>query len=227
MAAADPPTRDRILTAAAELMRRHGYAGTGIKAILSAARAPYGSLYHHFPGGKEEVGVETIRQGGRVYLDLVEAYLGGDGDLVAATLALFDDAADFVESTDFADACPIGTIAGEVASTSDPMRRAAADAFASWLAVIEDRLTAAGVAAGPARAVAVELFCAIEGAFLLARTTRDAEPLRTVGRAAAARVAQVLAEAGTAAAGVVGTGTTVGTGARVGARAATPGLTRG
>jgi AcrR family transcriptional regulator len=57
-------TRRRILTANGELMRRHGYAGTGIKAILAASAVPYGSLYYHFPAGKQEVGVETIRRGG-------------------------------------------------------------------------------------------------------------------------------------------------------------------
>ena len=59
-------TRQRILTASGELMRRLGYAGTGIKAILTASGVPYGSLYYHFPGGKEEGGLATIRQGGQV-----------------------------------------------------------------------------------------------------------------------------------------------------------------
>ena len=53
----EPGTRERIVTASAELFRHRGYAGTGLKAILTASRAPYGSLYHFFPGGKEELGV--------------------------------------------------------------------------------------------------------------------------------------------------------------------------
>ncbi|MEJ7722167.1 MAG: helix-turn-helix domain-containing protein [Ilumatobacteraceae bacterium] len=55
------------MAASLEQMRRNGYAGTGVKAILVAAEAPFGSLYHHFPGGKEEVGAETIRRGGVAY----------------------------------------------------------------------------------------------------------------------------------------------------------------
>ena len=47
-----PPTRDRILYATAELFRRQGYAGTGLKQVVAEAQAPFGSLYHHFPGGK-------------------------------------------------------------------------------------------------------------------------------------------------------------------------------
>ena len=189
-------TRQRILTASGELMRRHGYAGTGIKAILTASTVPYGSLYYHFPGGKEEVGVETIRQGGEAYLALVDSYFPPGADLPAATATFFADAADFVASTDYADACPVGTIAGEIASTSEPMREAAAAAFRSWIDLFEQRLAEAGVGPDRAHEVAVELFCAIEGAFLLARTTRDVSPLHITGRAAEAAVRAALAGAG-------------------------------
>ena len=58
-------TRDRIVDASAELMRRQGYAATGVKQIVTAAQAPFGSLYHHFPGGKEQLGAEAIRTSGR------------------------------------------------------------------------------------------------------------------------------------------------------------------
>ena len=57
------PTKQRILYAAAELFRRRGYSGTGLKQISEESRAPFGSLYHHFPGGKEELGEDVIRQG--------------------------------------------------------------------------------------------------------------------------------------------------------------------
>ena len=126
-------------------MRRNGYAGTGVKAILLASDAPYGSLYHHFPGGKEELGAATIRAGGLAYLALVESFFPRGVDVVRAVGDFFEGAAEFVESTEFVDACPIATIAGEIASTSELMRTAAGDAFASWLAVVEARLVEAGI----------------------------------------------------------------------------------
>jgi AcrR family transcriptional regulator len=188
------PTRERILAASGELMRRQGYAGTGIKAILQASGVPYGSLYHHFPGGKEEVGTATIRQGGQVYLALVEAYMTPEADLPTAVRAFFDDAAEFVASTDYVDACPVATIAGEIASTSEPMRQAAADAFISWTDLMESRLMDAGVTRKRAHEVAVELFCLIEGAFLLARTTRDVTSLRITARTAQSLVRTALSD---------------------------------
>jgi TetR/AcrR family transcriptional regulator, lmrAB and yxaGH operons repressor len=186
-------TRQRILTASGELMRRHGYAGTGIKAILTASGVPYGSLYYHFPGGKEQVGVETLRQAGEAYLALVDVLLPSGDDLPAAVREAFAGAAELVASTDYADACPVATIAGEIASTIEPMRVAAAEAFASWIDLIELRLGEAGVGAERAHDVAVELFCLLEGAFLLARTTRDVTPLHITGRTAETIVRSALA----------------------------------
>ena len=178
-------TRDRIVAASLELMRHNGYAGTGVKAILVASDAPYGSLYHHFPGGKEELGAVTIREGGLAYLALVESFFPAGVDVFDAVGEFFAGAAAFVESTEFVDACPIATIAGEIAGTSEPMRNAAAEAFASWLAVLELRFTEAGIGPDRAHELAVEFFCGIEGAFLLSRTTRDADPIRIAGRSAA------------------------------------------
>ena len=194
-AAARPGTRERLLEAAAELFGRHGYAATGVKAVLAAADAPYGSLYHFFPGGKQQLGVAVVERGGDLYRQLVEALYPPGADVVAATEAAFEDAARLLEETDFADACPIATIALEVASSDEPMREAAAAGFTSWLDVLEQRFTEAGMTAARAADVAVELFCLLEGAFLLVRTTRSAGPLRTVGRAAAASVAAGLSAA--------------------------------
>jgi AcrR family transcriptional regulator len=185
--------KERILTAAAELFRRQGYAATGIKAILQASDTPYGSLYHFFPGGKQEVGVAVIEAQGATYRQLVESIYRLDDDVVEATLEAFAGAADLVEQTDFADACPIATLALEVASTDEPMRQAAAAAFESWLTVLTARLVAAGLDGGEAYELAVELFCLLEGAFLLARTTRSGDPIRTAGTAAADSIRRSLA----------------------------------
>ncbi|WP_042907161.1 TetR/AcrR family transcriptional regulator, partial [Mycobacterium avium] len=53
-------TRERFLTAATGLFRRQGYSGTGLKQIVAESRAPLGSLYHFFPGGKQDLAVQAI-----------------------------------------------------------------------------------------------------------------------------------------------------------------------
>jgi AcrR family transcriptional regulator len=186
------PTRQRLVTAAAELLRRQGYAATGIKSILTAADAPYGSLYHFFPGGKAALGRAVVEEGGAAYLALVRAYYRDDVDPVTATQAFFADGAELLESTAFADACPIATLAGEIADTHDDLRVAAADAFRSWIDALAENLVHHGATRARAEAAAVELFCLVEGAFLLCRTTRTADPMRIAGRRAAATVAETL-----------------------------------
>ena len=57
-------TKDRILDTTAEHFRRYGYTGTGMKQIVAEAKAPFGSIYHFFPGGKEQLGREVILRSG-------------------------------------------------------------------------------------------------------------------------------------------------------------------
>src|SRR3954453_16024491 len=118
------PTKGRILESSGELFRRQGYMGTGVKQILAEASAPFGSLYHHFPGGKEELGAETIRRSGFLYGMVFAEIVGPAPGVVPGIGAIFAGAAQTLEETDYADACPIATVALEVSSTSEPMREA-------------------------------------------------------------------------------------------------------
>src|SRR4051794_1993358 len=148
-------TRDRIVGASAELFRRQGYSGTGIKQILAEASAPFGSLYHHFPGGKEQLGAETIRRSGYLYGQLFGQIVGPAPDLPTGIADFFAGAAQTLVETDYADACPIATVALEVSSTSEPMREACADVFAGWLRGATVRFEQEGIAPDRARELAI------------------------------------------------------------------------
>lgn len=190
-----PNTRERIVDASADLMRRQGYNATGIKQIVSAAQAPFGSIYHFFPGGKEQLGAEAIRRSGALYELLIPAVFDPAPDLVAAVRAFFAGAAEHLTETDYADACPIATVALEVSSTSEPMRQACAEVFESWIAAGLPRFTAAGLPDDRARELVIGMVAALEGAFVLARAARSTEPLRVAGELTAEAVARALSEA--------------------------------
>jgi TetR/AcrR family transcriptional regulator, lmrAB and yxaGH operons repressor len=185
-------TRARLLNNSVQLFGRYGFTGTGLKAILAASEAPFGSLYHFFPGGKEELGAEAVRQSGRTYLALVEAFYPPGGDVVAGTQQFFEVAAQVMEITEYLDSCQIATVALEVANTSQPMREACAEAFDSWLVLLQTRFEEAGIESMRASELAVELFCAIEGAFLLSRTIRSPKPLQVTGVASTNSVRSAL-----------------------------------
>ncbi|MGH9136911.1 MAG: TetR/AcrR family transcriptional regulator [Acidimicrobiales bacterium] len=188
-------TRERILDASAELFRRQGLTGTGIKQILARADAPFGSLYHHFPGGKGQLAAETIKRAGAYYAEVVTDRLLSESDLVAGVRSAFRGAGETLEATDYADACPIETVALEVASTNEPLRLATAEVFDSWLQGLTALLVHEGIAPDPARALAHTILCALEGAFILARTTRTTEALDACSEAMATLVESALAEA--------------------------------
>jgi AcrR family transcriptional regulator len=184
-------TKDRIVGASAELFRRQGYAGTGVKQIVAEANAPFGSLYHFFPGGKEELGAETIRWSGALYLQLIDAFFDPN-DIVGSVENFFAGAAETVRETDYADACPIATVAGEVASTSEPLRQATADVFESWIARTAGYMAEAGIPKERACELAISTLAILEGAFLLSRAGRDTAPMAIAGAAAAAAVRAAL-----------------------------------
>src|SRR6187431_207405 len=105
MEAAATPTRERILYATAELFRRQGYAGTGLKQVVAQAEAPFGSLYHFFPGGKEQLADEVLRTGGAFFLALYHSIADAAPDMVTAIGDFFAGAGETLEATDYQDAC--------------------------------------------------------------------------------------------------------------------------
>jgi AcrR family transcriptional regulator len=185
-------TKERIMDTTAELFRRYGYTGTGLKQIVAEANAPFGSLYHFFPEGKAQLGREVITQSGRMYQELVEAVFDAAPDVVTGTRDCFLGAAETLRQTDYADACPIETVALEVASTNEPLRLATAEVFASWIESGTERYAAAGIPKRRARALAISFIAALEGAFVLCRAMRTTEPLEAAGVHAAAAVEQAL-----------------------------------
>ncbi len=180
-APAKVPTRDRILFATAELFRRQGYNGTGLKQVVAEADAPFGSLYHHFPGGKTELGDEVIRKAGAFFQALVVAVYDEEAAPEDAIRAVFAGAGETLEATDYEDACPIATVALEVASTDDRLRQATADVFEQWTVAVTERLGD--------RDKALAVIAALEGAFVLCRASRSTEPMHAAGEMAAALVA--------------------------------------
>jgi AcrR family transcriptional regulator len=185
-------TKDRIIDSSAELFRRQGYTGTGVKQIVEAANAPFGSVYHFFPGGKEQLAAETIRFSGQLYIQLFATIAMQAPDVLSAVRDFFAGAAETLEETDYADACPIATVALEVASTSEPLREATAEVFDTWIIGATEYFAAAGIPRETARELAFTMLCLLEGAFIFCRAMRTIEPLQIAGASAVAAVQAAL-----------------------------------
>jgi AcrR family transcriptional regulator len=186
-------TKERIVGAGAELFRLQGYTGTGVKQIVAQANAPFGSLYHFFPGGKEQLAAEVIRWSGGMYAQVVVEAIAPARDPLHLVDLFFTGAADHLRETNYEDACPIATVALEVASTSEPLREATAEVFDSWIDGLAARFAADGLPADVAHELSVAMLLALEGAFVLSRAKRTTEPLEVAGRAMAQVIGNALA----------------------------------
>ncbi len=189
-------TRERILASSATLFRRQGYTATGVKQIVAEADAPFSSLYHFFPRGKDELAAEAIGSSGLFFQQLVESVFDAAPDVLTGVHDCFAGAAETLRRTSYADACPIATVALEVASTNEPLRLATAEVFEGWIRSGTDRFAGAGLPQATARELAIGMIAALEGAFVLSRAMRTTEPLEIAGAHAAAAVKAALTNIG-------------------------------
>lgn len=180
------PTAERIVTATAELMRRQGYGATGVKQITAAAQAPIGSLYHHFPQGKQQIAAAALRTSGAAYIQLLPLLMDPYPDLHDAVVGAFTAAAQQIEESGWINMCPVGTVAGEIADSEPELRAVSAEVIASWIEEGSTYFRVRGLAPEAARAFVIALLGALEGAFILSRTLRSTEPLIDAGHAMAA-----------------------------------------
>jgi TetR/AcrR family transcriptional regulator, lmrAB and yxaGH operons repressor len=175
-----PSSREAFIDTTGRLLRRQGYTGTGLNEIVARSGAPKGSLYFHFPGGKEQLAVAAMTRSGEQLAAAIAAILDASEDLGGALGGLVDALAAGLEASRYRDGCPIATVALEASGDSEAIRDAAAAAFESWLAPLQERLVSAGLTTTAARRRALFILSAVEGALILARAQQDPAPLAAV-----------------------------------------------
>jgi TetR/AcrR family transcriptional repressor of lmrAB and yxaGH operons len=164
------PDRSRaaLIDNAATLFRRQGYAATGLNQILDEASVKAGSLYHHFPQGKQQLAAAVVESAGADIEQLLRRFLS-TGRPVADIVDRWIDLLVAGLAGDHRDGCPIEPIATESVNASPLVRAASARAFTGWCAAIEDRLRSDGWSANDAEPVALAVISLIEGSLILSR----------------------------------------------------------
>src|SRR4051794_30805018 len=144
--------RQRMIQSAAMVMRERGVEATSFSEVIARSGAPRGSIYHHFPGGKEELIEEATRWAGGFITSWQRNALDAGG-AVGAVDAAADLWKQLLQGSDFTGGCPIvaATVASDVVRAA---KEAAAEAFRSWQRPIADTLVAEGVGADRAEALA-------------------------------------------------------------------------
>jgi TetR/AcrR family transcriptional regulator, lmrAB and yxaGH operons repressor len=182
-APSQPDTRSRILTAAQRLFRKRGYHATGLNDILELAHAPKGSMYHHFPGGKEAIGVCVIGEIARGLLGLVaqsrarstEALLLQVGEKLTGTM----------EKTDY-EICTLFSAFSAERKSSPQLGSAVALAYEALVAAIAERLQRDGLPAKAAQDKALMVTALLEGGSLLSQAQQNSAAFKLSYKQAAA-----------------------------------------
>ena len=176
-------SKGKTLAAAARLFRQQGYHGTALHDILAAGGSPRGSLYFHFPGGKEEIGETALTLAGEAVRQAIAhaAETSETAELFLTRIAR--GMASDLEKSDFREGCLIATTALETAAQSDLLGAATRGAFQSWENEIGRGLERFGMASEQADLVATLVLSQLEGALLLARTYRSLAPMQRAEQA--------------------------------------------
>jgi TetR/AcrR family transcriptional repressor of lmrAB and yxaGH operons len=171
-------SKGKTLAAAARLFRQQGFHGTALHDILAAGGSPRGSLYFHFPGGKEEIGEAALRLAGEAVRKGIAGAAETSESAEVFLIRIARGMAADLEKSDFREGCPIATTALETAAQSEVLGTATRSAFQSWEAEISRGLQRFGIAAGDAEIIATTVLSQLEGALLLARTYRSLAPMQ-------------------------------------------------
>jgi AcrR family transcriptional regulator len=167
-----------MVRSAAQLIRRKGVSGTGMREIVTEADAPRGSLQHYFPGGKEEIVSDALLFMGDVSARRIRRCLR---ELQSATpsallASIVDTWRRDLINEKFSAGCPLVAAAADTAATSKQLRQVLRRAFDGWLEPLSDSLVELGVPLERSDSLAIVIIAALEGAIILARVRRDLSP---------------------------------------------------
>jgi TetR/AcrR family transcriptional repressor of lmrAB and yxaGH operons len=175
----------------ARLLRDQGYTATGLAQVLAESGVSNGSLYHHFPGGMEELAQAALETSGQAIAEALSRVLD-EAPNTGEGIAVFLDIVE-VSPDGICRGCPIAPTALE-SSISPRLRTAATRCFNQWEDLLAGRLRADGWLDDDIPAAASAALSLIEGALLLARVTGQISHLANAKQAARALFAAAPAQ---------------------------------
>jgi TetR/AcrR family transcriptional regulator, lmrAB and yxaGH operons repressor len=179
---AQPKHRDKIVRAAALLFRRIGYSAAGMNDIVALSGAPKGSVYHYFPGGKEQVAQEALIYAGGLVTQTLTALAEQSGSAAELIQTYAGMLSQWLSKSDYQDGCPVTTTLLETANSLPNLSEVGREIFRGWQAIFFSKLIHDGVAEARASRLAALAIASMEGALVLSRVERRANPIEDVAK---------------------------------------------
>lgn len=166
-------TKQRMIQAATELMRTRGLTATSLSDVLSASGAARGAIYHHFPNGKAELARDAVTLTG----EAVRGHLAAmQAETPAEVVELFlASVRPVVAESSKGAGCAVAAATVDYGVDAG-LSAATREAFRSWTATLEDRLSAAGASADDAAMLAALMIVVLEGSHILCRAAGTLDP---------------------------------------------------
>ncbi len=173
-------TQRKLIESTARLLRTRGYAATGLTAIVAESGVPKGSLYHHFPGGKEALAAAAISHAGDEVVTTLARMIDAADDPARAIRDYVNHCIAELRASDYQRGSPLATVALEAAAHVEAVHEACSGAFDDVVELLAGRLERKGVRGPDAESVALLTVAAIEGALVLSKASRDCRALEAV-----------------------------------------------
>jgi TetR/AcrR family transcriptional repressor of lmrAB and yxaGH operons len=169
-------SKDRMIAAARRLFREHGYLGTALSDVVTESAAPRGSIYFHFPGGKEELASEVILLHAADAIARINRAAAATSTAAQLIEAFMGRERDELISSDYREGCAMAPIAIESTPASAQLSDANRRAFQDLITTLAARLTEKNVPVSRATQLATNVWSSVEGALILSRVLRSPEP---------------------------------------------------
>jgi TetR/AcrR family transcriptional regulator, lmrAB and yxaGH operons repressor len=168
-------SRTLMVRAAARLFQERGYAATSFQDVIARSGAPRGSIYHHFPGGKEQLAAEALQwYAGRMRDKLAEKRASSSVEAIEGFLRASREA---MKRSGFRAGCPVAAVALDLAPGDERLHAVVQSALQDWHLVLVRSLERDGLAEPQAHQLASFVIATVEGALLLARIERSVRPI--------------------------------------------------
>src|SRR3954447_15322530 len=188
-----PGPRERMIVSTALLVRERGARATSLDAVLQHSGAPRGSIYHHFPGGREQLLREATDYAGEYVARRLERT--APEDPLAAIDILLDEYRESLLTSDFRAGCAVVAVAVESGEDGPDLRDDVVAAFDRWRQIFARGFATRGIDRARSDELALLVVSGFEGALILSRAYRDLAPLESMRSEIRARVEAELAAA--------------------------------
>jgi len=170
-------TKDRFINTTRRLLETQGYHATGVNQIVEESGAPRGSLYYHFPGGKEQLAVDAVQRAGETTAALIEENFSDQLPVPDAVREFAQGVAEHVKASQYQSGSPLTAVAMETANTNPALNQACQEAFTRVQQAFSTKLQGGGIPKDRADQLASFITASLEGGIVLSRAYHSKEPL--------------------------------------------------